>query len=477
MDNIQLVSRHRDQSPPPILRFILYAAILVPVVSLLVVGFKNNYFGKRIGAINAADVRVGFTLPTTTFNVTPGQPVVGNGTLVVETTNSQVRLSALELYVGMRNTQGGTTGAFVTMNGTPMPINCNPIIDIVTNQQVQPGLVKYTVVIKEATTGMPARVEFPFQFGTDQPGSYQLYVRTGSLIGSNNGSLSLAETSSSPLSYNSTVIPTPTTIAQLPTATPVPPTSTPTRTPTPTATRTPTPTATRTPTPTIAQLPTATPLPAAPTATPTATRTPTPTATRTPTPTVIAAPTSTPVVPTSTPSPTVIAANPTATPTVQPVPSVVVPPPIAKVPVYRFFNKVSGNYFYTASTAERDYVIAVYPMYFVYEGQAFNAYLQPSTGIYPVYRFYNLASKGHFYTASEAEKSYIIAVYSNWLKYEGIAYYSYIDQVPGSVPMYRFVNLRRGGHLFTIDTDEKQYIETNLNKIYKYEGIGYYGSQ
>lgn len=116
-------------------------------------------------------------------------------------------------------------------------------------------------------------------------------------------------------------------------------------------------------------------------------------------------------------------------------------------------------------------------MYFVYEGQAFNAYLQPSTGIYPVYRFYNYASKGHFYTASEAEKNYIIAIYSRWLRYEGIAYYAYTSQTANSVPVYRFANLRTGGHLFTVNANEKQYIEANLNKIYRYEGISYLGTQ
>ena len=43
------------------------------------------------------------------------------------------------------------------------------------------------------------------------------------------------------------------------------------------------------------------------------------------------------------------------------------------IPIYRFYNVRTGCHFYTASAEERDMVIATWPGIFTYEGEAFSA--------------------------------------------------------------------------------------------------------
>ena len=43
------------------------------------------------------------------------------------------------------------------------------------------------------------------------------------------------------------------------------------------------------------------------------------------------------------------------------------------VPMFRFFNTMTGAHFYTISAQERDYVITAYPQ-FKYEGEAYNVW-------------------------------------------------------------------------------------------------------
>ena len=92
--------------------------------------------------------------------------------------------------------------------------------------------------------------------------------------------------------------------------------------------------------------------------------------------------------------------------------------------------------------------------------------------LFPVHRFYSKNYKGHFYTIDEAEKNSLIATNPNW-KYEGIAYYAYTEQTSGTVPLYRFYSKAYRGHFFTIDEAEMQTVR-NTNPNWKYEGVAYY---
>ena len=90
--------------------------------------------------------------------------------------------------------------------------------------------------------------------------------------------------------------------------------------------------------------------------------------------------------------------------------------------LYRFHNTRTGAHFYTASAAERDYVLRTWP-YFNYEGVAYRVSTSPTTGGASVYRFYNTRTNTHFYTASTAERDQVFWTLPD-LRYEGVAFYT-----------------------------------------------------
>jgi len=99
-------------------------------------------------------------------------------------------------------------------------------------------------------------------------------------------------------------------------------------------------------------------------------------------------------------------------------------------PIYRFFNMRSGVHFYTANNQE---FINVYKnlgtifhydgiAYYVPWGQSSNpSFTNPNT--FPLYRFFNRNTGTHFYTMSEQEKANVIATRSDDYTYEGVAYW------------------------------------------------------
>jgi len=151
-------------------------------------------------------------------------------------------------------------------------------------------------------------------------------------------------------------------------------------------------------------------------------------------------------------------------------------PNSARVPIYRFYNTQTGTHFFTADAAERDYVIATYPV-FQYENIVFYASKQSAAAPDAVYRFYNTNSNSHFYTISEDERKYVIANYPVF-KEEGISWYARKTQGEGSIPMYRFYNMNTGSHFYTINASERDFVIANYPH-FKYEGTSYYvwGSQ
>jgi hypothetical protein len=126
------------------------------------------------------------------------------------------------------------------------------------------------------------------------------------------------------------------------------------------------------------------------------------------------------------------------------------------VPVYRFYNITSGDHFYTANEAE---------------AQKLNSLSEKNSE--PIYRFYNIFNGDHFYTSSETEKNKIIANLSFAYKYEGVGFYAYKNQIEGTSPIYRFYNKTSGDHFYTASETEKDNL-INSNEYYSYENIGFY---
>ncbi len=100
----------------------------------------------------------------------------------------------------------------------------------------------------------------------------------------------------------------------------------------------------------------------------------------------------------------------------------------------------------------------------------------------PVYRFYKFNQEVHFFTSNQSEYQSVLNNYSSIYRYEGILYY--VDTIntgtqfcsPSLVPVYRFYNLRTGVHFYTANQVEKNNVQTNLSWLYRYEGIAYYSA-
>jgi len=143
--------------------------------------------------------------------------------------------------------------------------------------------------------------------------------------------------------------------------------------------------------------------------------------------------------------------------------------------VYRFLNKKNGTHFLTGSAEERDAVIAQWSNVYTYEGVAFSTV--PAANAQPLYRFYNLGSGSHFYTASAEEAAMIMAKWSNVYSFDGQAYSVSPQPTAGSVPVYRFYNLKNGSHFYTASEEERNAVIAKWSATYRYEGPAFWLGQ
>ncbi len=146
-------------------------------------------------------------------------------------------------------------------------------------------------------------------------------------------------------------------------------------------------------------------------------------------------------------------------------------------PVYRFWSDAKQRHFYTIDQKERD---SVFDQFIVnqwkYEGVAYRATKKSDCSGSGIYRFWSDLYQGHFYTAKESERDYVIDNYpDNIWKYEGTRYCANTSQVNGTTPLYRFWSDTKHGHFYTASSAEKAYIEANYPaNVWKYERIGFY---
>jgi hypothetical protein len=146
-------------------------------------------------------------------------------------------------------------------------------------------------------------------------------------------------------------------------------------------------------------------------------------------------------------------------------------PVAAASPVYRFYNAASGSHFYTISAGERDWIGQnLHVMHD--EGVAYYAFTTNEPGTSPVHRFYNTVSGSHFYTISAGERDWI-GQNLHVMHDEGVAYYAFTTNEPGTSPVHRFYNTVSGSHFYTVSAGEKDWIAQNLPELH-YEGIAYY---
>ncbi|MDP3227941.1 MAG: serine protease [Acidovorax sp.] len=147
------------------------------------------------------------------------------------------------------------------------------------------------------------------------------------------------------------------------------------------------------------------------------------------------------------------------------------PQPSARTAIYRFFNVQTGAHFFTASAAERDFVIQTYPQ-FQYENIAFYAYGQPTAGQSTVFRFFNKSNGAHFYTINQVESDFVRANYPVF-NYEGPIWYAQASAAAGTTPIYRFYKPSTGTHFYTVSAAERDFVIANY-RDFQYENIAYY---
>lgn len=117
-------------------------------------------------------------------------------------------------------------------------------------------------------------------------------------------------------------------------------------------------------------------------------------------------------------------------------------------PLWRFYNLETGEHFYTAIESERQALIEM--IQWQAEGVG---WIAPKLSTTPVYRVYNANSDDHHYTTDENERDALVRL--GWID-EGIGWYS--DSL-ATIPVYRQYNpnaLFSGAHNYTVHHEEKE---------------------
>lgn len=154
------------------------------------------------------------------------------------------------------------------------------------------------------------------------------------------------------------------------------------------------------------------------------------------------------------------------------------------VPVFRFYNTANGSHFYTSNDNEKRQVLR-YPQY-RYEGMSFFAEKVTRDGVplTPVHRFYDKTTGAHFYTGNQSEATYVNDNLWRAYRYEGVEYYAY-TQPYSPIPSYleasdytasthRFYKFQQGVHFYTINQTEASQINNYQYNTYRYEGATHY---
>ncbi|MGB4580719.1 MAG: peptidoglycan DD-metalloendopeptidase family protein [Coriobacteriia bacterium] len=141
-------------------------------------------------------------------------------------------------------------------------------------------------------------------------------------------------------------------------------------------------------------------------------------------------------------------------------------------PVYRFYNVTNGTHFFTPSAEERDMVVSRWPRVFQYEGVAYST--EATVGTVPLYRFYSQRSASHFYTASTDEAAMITAIWPDIFSLEGRTYSVSPTGIDGWDPVYRFYNVKTGSHFYTASAEERDLVIAKLSMTYQYDGVAFH---
>ena len=140
---------------------------------------------------------------------------------------------------------------------------------------------------------------------------------------------------------------------------------------------------------------------------------------------------------------------------------------IARVAMFRLYNKYTGEHFYTSSSEEKESLISG-----GWNDEGIGWYA-PSMSTIPVYRLYNKWVPGgdHHYTTDKNE--YDDLKVQGWSQ-EGTGWYSTEEGESDRIPLYRQYNpfATTGTHNYTKSKSEN---DSLVEEGWKSEGIGWYG--
>ena len=161
-----------------------------------------------------------------------------------------------------------------------------------------------------------------------------------------------------------------------------------------------------------------------------------------------------PATPATIPAPTAPAA-----PDTTPAPVALITPTTIGAPVFRFYNPADEGHFFTSNVAEVKQIQAGNTG-LVLEGPAFHA-VDPATdtNAVPVYRFYEPSNNSHFYTDSVTEMQNLVASNPKMIL-EGPAFNVDASMQAGDVTLYRYYEPRSDTHLYTSNAAEMSTIAT-----------------
>ena len=147
------------------------------------------------------------------------------------------------------------------------------------------------------------------------------------------------------------------------------------------------------------------------------------------------------------------------------------------IDVYRFFDKTTGTHFYTPDQNERQTILATRPD-LVPEGPngvGLTA-VDPASNdpaAVPVYRFFDLNQGTQFLTASSSERDSVIATRPDLVYEPSSIFYEHATPQAGDTAVYRFFDTKFGTHFYTDDATERGVILQTRPDLVA-EGIGFY---
>ena len=141
--------------------------------------------------------------------------------------------------------------------------------------------------------------------------------------------------------------------------------------------------------------------------------------------------------------------------------------------VFRFSNSDTGGYLYTASDTEKEFIEENLDNYQL-ENSSFASVDPQTENATDVFRFFNASTGGYLYTTSSTERDFIEDNLGEFA-FENVAFSAFASEIEEveTVPVYRFFEINTGVHLYTADETERTFIEDNLSN-YSAEGVAFY---